>query len=492
MEDIATYYVTLKPTSVNGVEGKGMTNIAYVPDPAIEEVGIYLEKHDPRIVADEKIQKAILEYLAGVGIEKPLHWKEVTEEEYLSAKEVNLTTDPTARESFNDFPNKEGTGQWLVRYEYQGPRDSRNRSFCSEMLGLGRIYTEEEIKNGLSNPEFGSYSIFDYKGSYGCRHVWKRMIFFEDYDDDEVRRVGNVPQVVSKLDDRDATTLNAFLSRDEKMQVCAPLLIPDKDIFRNDELGRYNMRFTKDTIQDLRTLAKSKGMFERKDLFKDTHEGTTAPSYVIEEWIIESEDDKAYTEYGFNPMRVPVGSWMVLSQVTDKDYWSKEIKANKKHAYSIEALMNLTIIKMSKMEEQTIVLPDGEHLINGTIYVVEGGKVVTTKEVTPEQEAVVEEVAEAAAETSDAEELEETKKPEEMAAEVEEPKVEEKLMEEPKVEETDKLAKLEKQQEELMSEIASIKSLMETPQEEEVKIEMSETRPFWKRASDAINGINRY
>lgn len=489
MEDIATYYVTLKPTSVNGIEGKGMTNIAYVPDPAIEEVGIFLEKHDTRQVVDDKIARAIIDYLKTGGIEKPKHWREVTEEEYLSARELNLTTDQTSRESFNDFPNKEGTGQWLVRYKYDGPKDSKNRSFCHEILSLDRIYTEEDIKNGLSNPEFGNYSIWDYKGSYGCRHTWKRLIFFEDFEDGEVRRVGNVPQVVNRLDDREATTLNAFLSKDEKMQVCAPLLIPDKDIFRNDELGRYNMRFTPETIADLRTLAQLKGMFERKDLFKDTHEGTTAPSYVLDEWIIEDENDKAYTEYGFSPLRVPIGSWMVLSQITDKTYWEKEIKANKKHAYSIEALMNLTIIKMSKMEEQTIVLPDGEHLINGTIYIVEGGKVVATKEVTPEQEAVVEEVAEAAAETSDAEELEE-KKPEEMAAEVEEPKVEEKLMEKPTEAEPDRLAKLEKQQEELMSEIAKLKAEAVTPVEE-VKVEMSDNRPFWKRASDAINSLNR-
>jgi hypothetical protein len=489
VENIATYYVTLKPTSVNGVEGKGMTNIAYVPDPAIEEVGIFLEKHDTRIVADEATQKAILDYLETVGIEKPKRWREVTEEEYLSARELNLTTDPTSRESYNDFPNKDGSGQWLVRYEYNGPKDNRNRTFCADMLSLGRIYTEEEIKNGLSNSEFGNYSIFDYKGSYGCRHTWKRMIFFEDYEDDEVRRVGFVPQVVSQLDDREATTLNAFLSKDEKMQVVAPLLIPDKDIFRNDELGRYNMRFTPGTIKDLRTLAQAKGMFERKDLFKDTHEGTTAPSYVLDEWIIEDEYDKAYTEYGFDPKRVPVGSWVVQSQVTDKDYWNKEIKGNKKHAYSIEALMNLTIIKMSKMEEQTIVLPDGEHLINGVIYIVEGGKVIATKEVTPEQEAVVEEVAEAAAETSDAEELEK-EKPEEMAAEEKEPEV---MMEEPQApaaEETDRLAKLEKQQEELMSEIAKLRNEMPQAMEEEVKVEMSDKRPMWKRMSDAINAIN--
>jgi hypothetical protein len=489
VEDIATYYVTLKPTSVNGVVGKGMTNIAYVPDPAIEEVGIFLEKHDTRIVADEAMQKAILDYLATVGIVKPSHWKEVTEEEYLSAREINLTTDPTSRESYNDFPNKDGSGQWLVRYEYKGPKDNRNRNFCSDMLSLGRIYTEEEIKNGLSNSEFGNYSIFDYKGSYGCRHVWKRMIFFEDYEDDEVRRVGFVPQVVSKLDDREATTLNAFLSKDEKMQVCAPLLIPDKDIFRNDELGRYNMRFTKETIVDLRTLAQSKGMFERKDLFKDTHDGTTAPSYVLDEWVIEDENDKAYKEYGFNIERVPLGSWIVLSQITDKNYWEKEIKANKKHAYSIEALMNLTIIKMSKMEEQTIVLPDGEHLINGTIYIVESGKVVATKEVTPEQVAVVEEVAKEAAETSEAKELEEEKKPEEMAAEVEEPVV---MEETPTTtEDPERIAKLEKTTEELMSEIAKLRAEMMPEVEEEIKVEMSDNRPFWKRASDSINGFNR-
>lgn len=146
------------------------------------------------------------------------------------------------------------------------------------------------------------------------------------------------------------------------------------------------------------------------------------------------------------------------------------------------------------MEEQTIVLPDGEHLINGTIYIVEGGNVVATKEVTPEQEAVVEEVAEAAAETSDAEELEEEKKPEEMAAEEEkkEPEVmEETIVEEVKTEEPDRLAKLEKQQEELMSEIAKLRSELPAAETEAVEVQMSDNRPLWKRMSDGINVINK-
>lgn len=476
--EIATYYVTLQPTHDKGRNADGMHHIAFVDDPAIEEVGIYLQKHDPRIVADEQIKTKILEYLRGCGQEVPSHWREVTDEEYLAAKEVQLTTDPTSRESFNDLSDPKGGGQWLVRYKYFTPNGSpvidTTRDFCRDIISLNRIYTEEEIKNGLSNPEFGNYSIFDYKGSYGCRHVWKRQIYYEDYEDDEVRKVGFVPRVVSRLDDSDATTLNAFLSKDEKMQVCAPLLIPDKDVYRNDEIGKYNMRFSAQTISDLRTLAASKGVLERKDLFKDTHEGGTAPSYVLKEWITENENDPAYTDYGFDVRRVPIGSWMVLSQITDKEFWNKEIKGNKKYAYSIEALINLTIIKMQKMENEKIVLPDGEHLINGTIYVVEGGQVVSTKEVTEQQEEVIETVAETAAE----------KPVEELSAEVK-PEVEKmaEVVEEVKTEiapEDDRMSKLESQLGEMVTEVATLRALIEKPAvDETVDVQMAKV-PLWK------------
>lgn len=475
MSEIATYYVTLKPIREGAQPAFGWRNIAYVNDPAIEEVGVYLNAHDPRLVADELVQAKILEYLKTVGIVKPENWIEVTEEEYLSKRQINLGIEDS--ESYNDFQKKGGGGQWLVRYEYKGPNDDKTRSFCSEVLSLGRLYTEEEITNGLSNPEFGNYSIFDYKGSYGCRHVWKRQIYFEDYEDDEVRRVGFVPQVVARLDDYEATTLNAYLSKDELMQVCAPLLVPDKDIFRDDEIGRYNMRFSSETIKEMHEIALSNGTLEKDDLFKDTHKGSTAPSYVLDSWISESADDKAYTEYGFDQSRLPFGTLFVLSQITNKDYWENEIKANKKHAYSIEALINLSIIKLSKMEKEQILLPDGEHLINGTIYVVQDGVVIEKKEVTPEQEEVIEEVAEGL--------TTEEKKPLEVMEETPAPIVEEVVP----VVEDDRLAKLEAAQESLMSEIAKLKSEMEAPLLEELPVEMSDNRPMWRRISDGINTI---
>ena len=597
MAEIATYYVTLKPIREGAKPAFGWRNIAYVNDPAIEEVGVYLNAHDPRLVADELVQAKILEYLKSCGVVKPSNWTEVSEEVYLSERSINMGVEDS--ESYNDFQKKGGGGQWLVRYEYTGPNDDKTRSFCSEVLSLGRLYTEEEIKNGLSNPEFGNYSIWDYKGSYGCRHKWKRQIYFEDYEDGEVRRVGFVPQVTARLDDYEATTLNAYLSKDELMQVCAPLLVPDKDIFRDDEIGRYNMRFSSETIREMHEIALSNGTLEKEDLFKDTHKGGVAPSYVLDSWISESADDKAYTQYGFDSSKLPFGTLFVLSQVTDKGYWENEIKANKKHAYSIEALINLSIIKLSvqqygdivvyndkgeflllqrhseddyepnklcfaggkieegedikqgalrelfeetgikednadfidsiknsdgtisnyfqvktnqefkpshehkgyswvksldnfsedmfiendkerlvqiinksKMEKEQILLPDGEHLINGTIYIVKDGVVVEKKEVTPEQEEVVEQVAEGLSEAPAIEE----EKP--VASVVEEPIVED-----------DRLAKLEAAQESLMGEIAKLKGELESPKLEELPVEMSEKRPLWRVISDGINSI---
>ena len=84
-----------------------------------------------------------------------------------------IESDPL-KKSFLDTPNH------LVRYQYVGPEDERNRDFCAEVLALDLIYRKEDI-NMMSfraeNPDFGYYSIFDYCGSYGCRHDWDELWF---------------------------------------------------------------------------------------------------------------------------------------------------------------------------------------------------------------------------------------------------------------------------------------------------------------------------
>jgi len=118
-----------------------------------------------------------------------------------------------------DIKKKDGEGIWLVRYQYdiaqkfasQGKVIDTTRIFCKHMVDRtdsgNRVYKREVLED-LRNPEFGSYNIFWYKGSYNCRHVWKRKIYFKSYDSKGANPVGNVPYVVARTSDKRATTVN--------------------------------------------------------------------------------------------------------------------------------------------------------------------------------------------------------------------------------------------------------------------------------------------
>jgi hypothetical protein len=73
-------------------------------------------------------------------------------------------------------PSQLDTDNLRIRYKYIGPRDNKNRAFCASMLANDLVYRIEDIER-LSNPEFGSYNIFLFRGSYNCRHAWVRLLY---------------------------------------------------------------------------------------------------------------------------------------------------------------------------------------------------------------------------------------------------------------------------------------------------------------------------
>lgn len=109
-------------------------------------------------------------------------------------------------------------GFYRVRYKYNGPLDDKNRTFCKQLLvfqGSTKIFRREDINQmsfTTSNPEFGTYSIFRFKGSFGCRHKWQRLIFLEAVGSDKEIRVGNAPKVTGRINDKSARTVNANLN----------------------------------------------------------------------------------------------------------------------------------------------------------------------------------------------------------------------------------------------------------------------------------------
>ena len=176
---------------------------------------------------------------------------------------------------------------------------------------------------------------------------------------------------------------------DVKYRIVAPALIP-MEIYRKDDEDNkeYYVKFTIEEIEKIH--AKFMRDMSNKDLFNLEHDTEkTVPAYVLEAWIVDTpKEDKAYSSFG---IEVPEGTLMVTAQVTDKEYYA-QLVADGQVGFSIEGYLGMKLkeqqqLKLNNMNK----LPDGEHLIDGKIYVVVDGEITEIREKEEEEVVVVEE-----------------------------------------------------------------------------------------------------
>lgn len=168
---------------------------------------------------------------------------------------------------------------------------------------------------------------------------------------------------------------------DVKYRVTAPAMIPMQIYRRDDESGEYYVQFTAEVIEQIHV--KFMQDLKNRDIFNLEHDqAQTVPAFILESWIVDNpEYDKAFTTFG---IEVPKGTLMLTAQVTDKEYYNELVK-NEQIGFSIEGFLGLKLsnqIKQNNMNK----LPDGEHLIEGKIYVVKDGEIIEIKD-KPAQEA---------------------------------------------------------------------------------------------------------
>ena len=182
-----------------------------------------------------------------------------------------------------------------------------------------------------------------------------------------------------------------FFSDELKYRITAPALIP-MEIYRFDEdtEQEYNVKFTKEEIELIH--GKFMKQMVNRDLFNLEHDTTmTVPAYVLEAWIVDNpKEDKAYSSFG---IEVPQGTLMVTAQVTDKEYYA-ELVAQEQIGFSIEGYLGMKLKEETKTNINMNKLPDGEHTIEGKIYVVKGGEIIEIRDVEMEEtseEVVLEE-----------------------------------------------------------------------------------------------------
>ena len=206
---------------------------------------------------------------------------------------------------------------------------------------------------------------------------------------------------------------------DLKYRIVAPALIPMEIYRKDDEDGKeYYVKFTIEEIEKIHS--KFMKDMSNKDLFNLEHDTEkTVPAYVLEAWIVDTpKEDKAYSSFG---IEVPEGTLMVTAQVTDKEYYN-QLVADGQVGFSIEGYLGMKLkeekqLKLNNMNK----LPDGEHLIDGKIYVVVDGEITEIREeevveaeladTVVEEEEVVEEETMAVDPTMDAEAIIEIVRP---------------------------------------------------------------------------------
>jgi len=203
-------------------EQSGLDGIALVNNPAIEVDFQYFNKEEEDLsmscnnhyVLSEEMVPKMIQMFSSYGN---------THNDLMKDGFKIVKVKKTKQQQFADIiaePNKdseiEDTPTVRVRYKYVGPKDEKNRPFCSEMMKLNRVFRREDIIE-MSNQtvnEVGpdGYDIFEWRGSYNCRHSWVELTYVKEgtiINSAKVTRGLITEQGVPGPDTRTTATINA-------------------------------------------------------------------------------------------------------------------------------------------------------------------------------------------------------------------------------------------------------------------------------------------
>lgn len=334
-----------------------------------ESEPVKMHKHFDEFDDDQKEQ--LLKNLKSVGKTYTSltddTWLEISEDEFNNSLYAEFAVKRS--DSNPDKGSLQDTSQFKVLYKYSGPRDSKNRTFCRQVLNLDLLYRLEDINNMSlfgANEEFSTYDIFVYKGSFNCRHSWVQK-FFKRNDTNNKRSAKNPileeilggprAQQGSQVNPK-ARTLNEieagvpegqfeFSAVGDKMELAGPLMVPDKLIPRFDEEGeKYYVFFDSAGIKKLSYKLMENKLIDSVNIEHDP-DRKVADLTLVESWLVADEKNDKSNSYGYN---LPKGSWFGVYKVNNEEIWDKYIKTGAVKGFSVEGIFNDKTILANKQE----------------------------------------------------------------------------------------------------------------------------------------------
>lgn len=222
----------------------------------------------------------------------------------------------------------------LPYFKYAGPKDNKNRNFCSDRVG--KVFHISEINSWkptqddapTGTPFFATFNNsggIDYQGvqnfrcdseMFGCRHTLVR-----------VSRTSDVPNNKRWFEPNIQFTEQHFvkmeLLSEPKREVQGLVLKSNQMIFRNDVDGSGNpgyVYFSKDTVKKLQ----EKYGFNRSISFQH-RDDITGQAILMDSWLVETESET---------------QWFIKYKIVGDKLWEM-IKNNTVKGFSIEALFAL-------------------------------------------------------------------------------------------------------------------------------------------------------
>ena len=127
-----------------------------------------------------------------------------------------------------------------------------------------------------------------------------------------------------------------FLQSDEKHMVYGAVLVPDKDIYRNDGEKEYYITFTKESIE--RMSQDFMKEYRQHEVTLD-HEDIANEVCVVESWIKSDLYKDKSVALGLNE-QLPIGTWFAGMKVNNIETWER-IKNGELKGFSVESMISL-------------------------------------------------------------------------------------------------------------------------------------------------------
>ena len=138
----------------------------------------------------------------------------------------------------------------------------------------------------------------------------------------------------------------------EKRVLLGPALIPNKPIYRHQELNgkeeEFYVYFSKATIEKASQLYMMRGNQAKTTI---EHQFGVDGAIVVETWLKVDEVNDKSVAYGFNN---PVGTWYVAMKIVNDEIWNDFVKTGKVKGFSIEGFFadKSMPTEMSKVETE--------------------------------------------------------------------------------------------------------------------------------------------